>query len=693
MLTPGRVRGAVYALFSAAVTAGVFGYLFTHVSPDDVLETVRDADPRWIGVFILLSLAMSIFRTWRYGLILGVSGHAPGNAALFLTVLVRNLFSDLLPARIGALVYVYIVTGRLGIPFGAAASSFALSFLFDLMAIAPMIAAASLWVGAGMSLSAPRLLAFGATLVAAVGAFLHWLPALTRLAGKTLARLRLAGPARRARWCAAVADAEIQIVRARESGVHFRLFMLSVGVRAAKYAALYALLLGLLLPLGYRWREVSAAKVFLAICSSEAAASTPFSGIAGFGVYEGVWAAVFALLGFPARIARLTSISHHLLTQIFGYSLGALALLALLLPLFRARGATAVPTRNGGPAVVFYGRLLALALATALTAAAAFGALNLLRGARAAETGDANAPRPLPAAADGPPDPAALRAATAAMRGRIVFDSSRGNGFGVFSMRPDGTDIRALFDAETSDIFPDPSPDGRLIVFARAMSPHRNAPSAVWICRRDGSGAKKLADDGTFPTFAADGRTVYFERNRKKVMAADVEGRNEREVFPGADQAFASHAVVKPRVSPDGRFAAFISDRKGRWNTWVAELGTAEAMHLGAGCEPAWFPDSRRVAWVRERGARQGAGLFVRDPRGGEASELHDAGPPLGHEYFPTVSRDGRFLLWSACPEGQHAHESANYQIFAKDLASGAVARLTRDAYCNRWPKLLPDKQ
>ena len=68
---------------------------------------------------------------------------------------------------------------------------------------------------------------------------------------------------------------------------------------------------------------------------------------------------------------------------------------------------------------------------------------------------------------------------------------------------------------------------------------------------------------------------------------------------------------------------------------------------------------------------------------------LHDREDPFGHEYFPSISDDGRFLLFSASPSDQHSHESANYQLFVKDLESGELHRITDDGHTNRWPKLV----
>lgn len=328
----------LYLVFSLATTAAIFGYLLTHVSLREVLDLIRHADPRGVALFVALSLAMSVFRTWRYMVVLKLWGCRPGSAALFLVVLVRNFFSDLLPARIGTLIYIFLVRTRLGVPLGAATSSFALAFLFDMIALVPLILLAAWFAGAAGTLPPAGLIAGSAVLAAVTIGILYGLPWLFGRAGRILRHLRLLPERWREKTAAVLEDAGEDTLKAQRGGMYLRLLVLSILVRAAKYGSLYMFLYALLAPRGYGFAQLGVSRVFLGLCASEAAASTPVSGIAGFGAYEGTWAFVFELLGFPGDIAKLTSISHHLFTQVYGYSLGALALLVLLVPWFRTVG-------------------------------------------------------------------------------------------------------------------------------------------------------------------------------------------------------------------------------------------------------------------------------------------------------------------------------------------------------------------
>ena len=109
------------------------------VSLAEVVDLLRGISFRWIVLFLLLSFSMSLFRAWRSQLVLNASGYHPNTIALFLIILVRNFFSDLLPARLGTLIYIYLVQTRLGIAFGPAASSFAYDFVFDMVSLALLI--------------------------------------------------------------------------------------------------------------------------------------------------------------------------------------------------------------------------------------------------------------------------------------------------------------------------------------------------------------------------------------------------------------------------------------------------------------------------------------------------------------------------------------------------------------------------
>ncbi len=309
----------------AIITAGVFAVLFSQITWRDVGQLLLSIDRRLLGFFVVLSLMQHVTRTLRYHLLLKAAGQVVGLGRLFVVVLVRSFCVDLLPARTGELVYIYLLRTRLGVELGAATASFALAFLFDIMVLGPLVVLAALSV-LESALPVTVMLGGGAILFLCAAAAVGLLPWGLRLGFRILA-----GWGRFPRLRHFLASIHRQVRRARRSGVYGGVFGLSVLVRLLKYGSMYVLLYALLKPVGFVLGQLPPLRVFLGFVSAEMAASLPASGIAGFGAYEGVWSVVFRLLGFSTSLAATTAVSHHLITQVYGYSLGLLAVLAVLL--------------------------------------------------------------------------------------------------------------------------------------------------------------------------------------------------------------------------------------------------------------------------------------------------------------------------------------------------------------------------
>ncbi|MHB8810781.1 MAG: flippase-like domain-containing protein [Desulfobulbaceae bacterium] len=499
-------QNILYFLFSALVTAGIFTYLFTKVSLAEVIDLLRGISFRWVVLFLLLSFSMSLFRAWRSQLVLGASGYHPNTIALFLIILVRNFFSDLLPARLGTLIYIYLVQTRLGIAFGPAASSFAYDFVFDMVSLALLIILAVMMQTSTLIPSA-TVISGGIVLGAVSMGILLVLPALLRFMARMCLSVPLLSQRLRQRFHDALVDTGQNMMLAREQGIYWRIFALSLGVRCCKYLSLYVLLLALVLPLGFTVLSFPLPKVFLGLCSAELAASLPISGIAGFGVYEGAWTLVFQLLGYSERIAALTSISHHLLTQVYGYSLGALALLVLLLPVFKRE------TKAEAPGKRVVGRMFWLQFA-GVVAVILSGFLFLFPG-----QGEGVQPAPRePEKSIVSPDKVEAREAGKSIVSPDYGEKVRGK---VVYQRPDGIYLLDLRDKTPKRLvpygtYPRWSPDGGRFVFV-----HGND---IVLADAEGREVTKIAvaERARAVCFAPDGRSVLFSDGRflKKVEVA-----------------------------------------------------------------------------------------------------------------------------------------------------------------------------
>ncbi len=333
MYNKNRLRQVVFTLFSLGISIAVFTYLFSNISMQELLVIIQRVSTRGVAAFFLCSFFMSFFRTWRYLVLLRTNGQFPSSVGLYLVTIVRNFFSDLLPARLGTLIYIYLVQTRLGVPFGAATASFALAFVFDILAFGFLIILAALFISSTV-LSTSVIIGGGVVLLILCLVVLLLLPHLLQFAAILASRLPLIGKNNREKLSDAFKTAKKSIIDTKKAGIFCQVLFLSFGVRCFKYLSLFVLLLALMIPAGYEAEVFDLPRVFLGLCSAELAASLPVSGIAGFGVYEGTWTLVFQLLGFPEKMAMISSVSHHLITQIYGYTIGVVALIILWVPFF-----------------------------------------------------------------------------------------------------------------------------------------------------------------------------------------------------------------------------------------------------------------------------------------------------------------------------------------------------------------------
>jgi len=308
-------------LLPLLVSGAILVYLFAAqgVDPWALVPLVQAISLPGLAAYVAVSAAGLVLRALRYRLLLGGSAAL---GSLVLVTAVRNMAVDLVPARAGAAAsYLYLVTARLGLPLEAGVASFALSFILDTLAVAPLLVLALLVVG---NAPVPLTVLLGGSLLILVGsiAALWVLAPLLRL-GASVAR-RLPGPAVRLTSLLNAAAAEVE---SRErTRVLVPALGLSLLLRLAKYGAYYCLLQALLVSQGASWGSLNFLHVFLSVAGAEVAASLPLPTLMSLGPYEAAGAAGFAFwLGLPGELATLAATAFHGLSQVHDYALGLAA--------------------------------------------------------------------------------------------------------------------------------------------------------------------------------------------------------------------------------------------------------------------------------------------------------------------------------------------------------------------------------
>lgn len=288
--------------------------------------------PGYLWVFAALLLTGALARATRFWLL--IDRTAPLHL-LILIVMARNLFVDLLPARLGELSYVYLLTKRAGRPAEDGLASLFLAVLFDLIALVPLLILAILVVGSDGTISVPIL----ASATVALGALAFIAMKVAVPIGTLVARWL--GPGilpqyETALWRAKAAKLIRRTVEAlrdvQSRSIFWRVLLVSMVVRLCKFGSYYFLVLAIMTPLGYTTDSLGFFRVFLGVVTAELAAALPIHGIAGFGTFEVAWTLSFSRLGFSTEHAIMSGILAHGMSQVVEYSLGICALLYVMRP-------------------------------------------------------------------------------------------------------------------------------------------------------------------------------------------------------------------------------------------------------------------------------------------------------------------------------------------------------------------------
>lgn len=179
-----------------------------------------------------------------------------------------------------------------------------------------------------------------------------------------------------------------------------------------------------------------------------------------------------------------------------------------------------------------------------------------------------------------------------------------------------------------------------------------------------------------------DGRTIVFDV-LGDLYTIPIGGGQARRITSGMAWD------CMPRWSPDGRTIAFISDRAGSDNLWVANADGSGARQVTketdfALSSPVWTPDGNYLV-VRKFGAYPGPvdylrsiPLWIYHKEGGAGTEIYpNQTGRLTSNSGAAVSPDGRTLYFSSHAGGYQGTDLGRFQLVALDRMTGEQRTLT----------------
>lgn len=293
----------------------------------------------------------------------------------------------------------------------------------------------------------------------------------------------------------------------------------------------------------------------------------------------------------------------------------------------------------------------------------------------------------------------ALRRLGQSLEGRIIWSSNRSGNHEIYLLELGDSDpvARRLTDHPHVDFSSRFSPDGQWIVFARSQREWVSFREVdawdLYLMRADGSEQRQLVRHGYHPTWARGGRSVVFQRGAQ-VVEVDVESGAESVLFD-ADTVLEGRGWGEQALHEDRSLLGLAVQGAG---VIVVPPGANEFRHLTLrqACQTSWVPGTRELLWVDAEG--NGGTRIVRGSADRPVDEgievVMDLPGERSHEYFPTLSDDGQWLVWGASAEG-HEHDRADYEIYVWKVGTPweEATRITYYTGNDQWPDVHVDER
>jgi eukaryotic-like serine/threonine-protein kinase len=249
----------------------------------------------------------------------------------------------------------------------------------------------------------------------------------------------------------------------------------------------------------------------------------------------------------------------------------------------------------------------------------------------------------------------------------FAYSSNRSGNFEIYVRRVEGGQEINVTNDPADDVQPAFSPDGTAIAFVSTRSSRtsliktgfafgptglnsRTYGGDIWVTPALGGRARRVAEDGNFPVWRPDGRTIAYvsgTESHRAILERPTEGGESK---PLLSSSASTWEIMRLRYSPDGRWLTFENiDRKVLVLPGVG--GTPQELLRGR--SHTWDPTGQRVYYMND-GPAGGSRLFSADIQGHSGNVSATPSPVAlvtGLLQDLAVSSDGRRVLASEIQE------------------------------------------